>query len=115
MNKLVIIGLAGAGAIALYLFYKKYKASGAATTASGLANAAINTVNQAAAYQLPAGITNGMHVKGNGANDNAQYIIKDNKKYYLSYETWVARGFDPFTVVDTAKLSSIPEGGLFIS
>lgn len=61
-------------------------------------------------YQLPNGIYNGQRCVG---TDGTQYIIKDNMKYGLTWEQWVARNWDAYEIVNGEDLNSVPNGGLW--
>ena len=58
----------------------------------------------------PVGVTEGMRVVGaNG--DGTQYLIQQGKKYGITLEQWVARGYDPYIVIEQRIIDLIPSGG----
>jgi hypothetical protein len=67
--------------------------------------------NEKPLFVYPVGITEGMKVLGNNS-DGTQYLIQQGKKYGITFEQWVSRGYDPYIIVDQLILNSIPDGGL---
>lgn len=62
-------------------------------------------------FVYPTGITEGMRVIGENG-DGTQYIIKNGKKYGITLDQWIARGYDPYIVIDAKILDLIPSGGI---
>jgi hypothetical protein len=58
----------------------------------------------------PVGVTEGMRVVG-GNGDGTQYLIQQGKKYGITLEQWIARGYDPYIVIDQRIIDLIPSGG----
>ena len=59
----------------------------------------------------PVGVTEGMRVVG-GNGDGTQYLIQQGKKYGITLEQWIARGYDPYIVIDQRIIDLIPSGGI---
>ena len=59
----------------------------------------------------PVGITEGMRVVASNG-DGTQYLIQNGKKYGITLEKWISRGYDPYVVIDSKILDLVPEGGL---
>ena len=54
----------------------------------------------------PSGVFEGMRAVG----IDTQYLIKNGKKYSITYDQWQKRGFDPGTPVEQFILNTIPDG-----
>lgn len=54
---------------------------------------------------------NGVYEDMRAVGIDTQYLIKNGKKYGITYDQWQNRGFDPGIPVDQYILDTIPDGG----
>jgi hypothetical protein len=59
-------------------------------------------------FKYPSPVYEGMRAVG----FDTQYLIKDGKKYGITFAQWEARGFDAGEPVDQSILNLIPDGGV---
>lgn len=66
--------------------------------------------NNASLSVYPSGIFENMRVVGENGN-GTQYLIKQGKKYSITLEQWISRGYDPYILIDQKIIDLIPSGG----
>jgi hypothetical protein len=107
-NLLIIGGLI----IAAFFFFKKKK------TVSILPPPPFMPTFEPITPMLPIKILPPKNIYPNGVYEDmravgidTQYLIKNGKKYGITFDQWQTRGFDAGTPVDQYILDTIPDGG----
>lgn len=102
-NLLIIGGLI----IAAYFFFKKKKTVSMTLDKPFTPILPILPIKMIPIKSIyPSGVFEGMRAVG----IDTQYLIKNGKKYSITYDQWQKRGFDPGTPVEQFILNTIPDG-----